>query len=199
MKFSLDPDDVSSVPAAIALHEAHLPSEWRRGQVSRGIWHDTPVLHHASDGSEGVQVVHLAAIALLQMLEAPRSNADRLRQAETLTFVHLGNRLLRDLANHSRGDPEVPLCGRISQLFSALESKVSGPVFAPERFSYIPAESFEGEHFGAIDCVYAAVFRIAAEKLPLKSLVRELQRVTAWADSLARRESVIQVWSEIPN
>lgn len=164
-----------------------------------GIWGDAAVQCWASDSGADAQLIHLDSIALLQMLDANPDAPDCFRQAENLTFVHLGVRLLKDLARHSRGDPEVPLSARIAELFTALEARIPGAEFVPERFSYVPAESFRGRTFGAIDWVYATVFLLGAERLRLASLLSGLERVSAWRESLVQRRSVIEVWAEIPH
>lgn len=193
MHFSLDPNDPASVPAAIALQEAKLSHEWADGDPSppgTALADEAPILCTSLSGAEGKRRVRIDCIALLAMLLPAGLASDSVRAAEHRTFTHQGLGVLRELSAHVPGDPELPMSRRLLALLAALEQEISGPVFVPERFTYVPAETFDGEALGAIDCVFAAVFSVAGRKLPLDKLMTGLPRVGTWRMALEARDSV---------
>jgi len=186
MQYNLDPRHPTALACLIVLREAGVPYRLANN-TDKLSPHQAPVryLGPTSDGERRID-----AHSLLEMLLPAGAGTPSIEVAQRHTITASGLLLLNKVASHICGDPVLPLTERLLALLTEVERRIPAPAFAPEQFTYVPAEYFDGHSLGPVDVAFAALFSVAQHKLPLDKITADLQKTVAWRRSLLQRPTV---------
>lgn len=193
-----------SFPAAVALREANIAFAWDE-KTDRIDAENRPVGIRSTAASESRPSEHrLNCASLLELIDWLKGHrpdgVGAIHQAVERTHIHSALRLLRILSTHGLGDPVVPITVEVRSAFTGIEAAITGPVFVPEQFVYVPALYFRGDEFSIVDAAFAGAFR-AAERMGdhfWKSVASDCPKICSWKVALALRPTVRQASIELP-
>lgn len=204
LEISLAKHVAESFPAAAALREANIAFDWDE-KADRIDAENRPVEIRSTAASESRSSEHrldcASLLGLIERLKGHRPDGvDAIHQAVERTHIHTALRLLRSLGAHVLGDPVVPITVEVRSAFAGIEAAITGPVFVPEQFVYVPALYFRGDEFFIVDAAFAGAFR-AAERMgdhSWKSVASNCPKICSWKVALALRPTVRQTSIELP-
>jgi len=190
MQFHIDRNNIAALVAVIALRQAGISPEW---EAPHG-WKEDELkdlpIRCVISGEPHPAEVRMGYGALLEMLFPAASAKHALELARERTLANIGLSLLDQLVAQPRGYLEASISSRLLNLLAEVDHSISGPVFVPEQFTYVQSECFDGQHWGHVDMVFAAIFSILEDRFPLEKLSLEKSKITVWRSAMLRLPSV---------